>query len=250
MDSPLWAQAEGYALDWSPCVAGLMAAGDCNNNIHLWEPRADSGAWVVDRAPCKGHEGSVEDIQWSPTEPDVFISSSVDRHIFVWDRRQRTEPMLKVLAHEADVNVVSWNHSTSYMLASGGDDGTLRIWDLRNFKPSEFVAHFRHHKAAVTSVEWCPQESSMLATTSVDNETIVWDLALERDPEEEAAMAADMAALGSNATTPADIPPQLLFVHAGQTNVKELHWHRHIPGLITSTAEDGFHVFKPSNLGM
>ena len=108
----------------------------------------------------------------------------------------------------------------------------------------------RHHMGAVTSVEWCPHESSMLATTSADNQTIVWDLALERDPEEEAAMAADMEAMGSNAAAPADIPPQLLFVHAGQKNVKELHWHTQIPGLITSTAEDGFHVFKPSNLGM
>eukprot|EP00951_Prasinocladus_malaysianus_P000781 scaffold5550_cov43-Prasinocladus_malaysianus.AAC.1 len=108
----------------------------------------------------------------------------------------------------------------------------------------------RHHRAAVTSVEWCPHESSMLATTSADNQTIVWDLALERDPEEEAAMAADMEAMGSSAAAPQDIPPQLLFVHAGQKNVKELHWHQQIPGMITTTAEDGFHVFMPSNLGM
>ena len=51
--------------------------------------------------------------------------------------------MLRVLAHDADVNVISWNRMTSYMLASGGDDGTLRIWDLRNFQPTEFVAHFK-----------------------------------------------------------------------------------------------------------
>lgn len=51
--------------------------------------------------------------------------------------------MMRVMAHEADVNVISWNHATSYMLASGGDDGTLRIWDLRNFKPADFVAHFK-----------------------------------------------------------------------------------------------------------
>jgi WD40 repeat protein len=42
--------------------------------------------------------------------------------------------MLTVNAHDADVNVISWNRLATYMLASGGDDGTLRIWDLRNFK--------------------------------------------------------------------------------------------------------------------
>mmetsp|Transcript_14499 Transcript_14499/g.36672 ORF Transcript_14499/g.36672 Transcript_14499/m.36672 type:complete len:448 (-) Transcript_14499:31-1374(-) len=242
-------KTEGYAVDWSPVRAGLMATGDCGNAIRIWEPK-DGGGWVTQPNSCNAHEGSVEDIQWSPTEEDVFVSSSVDKHIFVWDKRQSNSPMLKVQAHDADVNVVSWNRSTTYMLASGGDDGVLRIWDLRNFTATDFVAHFKHHQAPVTSVEWCPHEPSMLATTSADNQTIVWDLALERDPEEEAAMAADMEALGSNAVAPTDIPPQLLFVHAGQRNVKEMHWHTQIPGLITATAEDGFHVFKPSNLGM
>ena len=46
----------------------------------------------------------------------------------------------------ADVNVLSWNRLTSYMLASGADDGTLRIWDLRNFKQGEYVANFGYHK--------------------------------------------------------------------------------------------------------
>ncbi len=73
----------------------------------------------------------------------VLLNLLHRRHIFVWDKRQRTAPMLRVLAHDSDVNVISWNRMTSYMLASGGDDGTLRIWDLRNFQPTEFVAHFK-----------------------------------------------------------------------------------------------------------
>ena len=66
-------------------------------------------------------------------------------------------------------------------------------------------------RGPVTSVEWCPFESSMLGTTSSDGQVAVWDLALERDPEEEAALAAHM-----NAASPDDLPPQLLFVHLGQ----------------------------------
>ena len=76
-----------------------------------------------------------------------------------------------------------------------------------------------------------------------DNQLAVWDLALERDPEEEAALAPE-----GNALAPADLPPQLLFVHAGQTDLKEAHWHPQIPGLMLSTAGDGFNVFKPYNV--
>ena len=51
-----------------------------------------------------------------------------------------------------------------------------------------------------------------------------------------------------NALAPADLPAQLLFVHAGQTDVKEAHWHAQIPGMLASTAADGLHVFKPCNI--
>ena len=152
--------------------------------------------------------------------------------------------MISVTAHETDVNVISWNQSTAYMLASGGDDGTLRVWDLRQFGPTAApVASFSHHRGPITSVEWCPHEASMLLTTSSDNTLGVWDLAVERDPEEEAALAPE-----TNVAAPADLPAQLLFLHAGQTDLKEGHWHRQIPGLMVTTAADGFNCFKPNNL--
>jgi len=41
--------------------------------------------------------------------------------------------LVPVQAHESDVNVISWNALVTYMLASGADDGAVRIWDLRSF---------------------------------------------------------------------------------------------------------------------
>ena len=85
------------------------------------------------------------------------------------------------------------------------------------------------------------QESSSIAVGGADNQITLWDLALEDDPE------AEKAHQGRDDLQ--DIPAQLYFVHQGQTDVKELHWHPQLPGVIASTAADSFHIFKPANAG-
>ena len=47
---------------------------------------------------------------------------------------------------QADVNVIAWNVLTPHTLASGGDEGRLRVWDLRAFEQP--VADFSHHRCA------------------------------------------------------------------------------------------------------
>ena len=216
------------------------------------------------------------------------------QNLRIYDTRDRNKAQITVEAHTADVNVLSWNTLTSYMLATGGDDGMMRVWDLRSL--DSYVASFNYHKKPICGIEWCPHESSMLSTCSEvrrhvtcalvvmrasrawrrmprsalidafalrdpnagrygivaqalitsmaaqDNSVAVWDLALERDPEEEARLAAESLHLDQAA------PAQLLFLHAGQTDIKEVHWHPQVPGLLASTAGDCFNVFKPSNV--
>ncbi|KAJ1295536.1 hypothetical protein BS78_01G231900 [Paspalum vaginatum] len=234
---------EGYAIDWSPLVAGRLVSGDCNNCIHLWEPSSNN--WNVDSNPFVGHSASVEDLQWSPTEADLFASCSVDGTIAIWDIRKGKKPCISVKAHKADANVISWNRLASCMIASGCDDGSFSVRDLRLIEKDPLVAHFEYHKKAITSIEWSPHEASSLAVTSEDHQLTIWDLSLERDAEEEAEFTAKIK---EQPNAPENLPPQLLFVHQGQRDLKELHWHPQIPSMIISTAIDGFNVLMPSNI--
>jgi len=228
---------EGFAVDWSPVKAGRLITGDCSKHIYLWD--AHEGSWVVDKVPFNGHTDSVEDLQFSPNEPNVFASCSVDKTIRIWDTRERKRSMLFVAAHKSDVNVISWNRKVSHLLCSGADDGIVKVWDLRNFKSTSPAANFKWHRGPITSVQWHPSDESILAVSSADNSVSTWDMALEADSEEKGE-GADPGEV--------ELPPQLLFVHQGQKDIKELRFHPQIPSLIITTALDGFNIFKPSNM--
>ncbi|CAH1098473.1 unnamed protein product [Psylliodes chrysocephalus] len=226
-------QKEGFAMDWCPTVPGTLATGDCKRDIHIWKPNNNMAGWTVDQRPLVGHTDSVEDIQWSPNEKSVLASCSVDKSIRVWDVRAPPSKACMLSAdqaHESDVNVINWNKNEPFIV-SGGDDGVLHIWDLRKFKDKTPLATFKHHTEPVVSIEWHPTDSAVFASAGADNQIALWDLSVEKDAEQ------------SNNEVEG-LPPQLLFIHQGQTNVKELHWHPQLPGVIISTAESGFNIFR------
>ncbi|XP_051812717.1 glutamate-rich WD repeat-containing protein 1 [Acanthochromis polyacanthus] len=234
--SPLFSfsghMAEGFAIDWSPKVPGRLVSGDCKKNIHVWEPREGGTSWQIDQRPFSSHSQSVEDLQWSPTEATVFASCSVDRSIRIWDIRAPPNSMLSAdEAHSSDINVISWNRTEPFLL-SGGDDGILKVWDLRQFKSGRPVANFKQHSAPITSVEWNPVDSSVFAASGADDVVSQWDLSVES------------CDAGARVEGVKDLPPQLLFLHQGQSEIKEVHWHPQIPGVLVSTALSGFNVFR------
>ena len=92
------------------------------------------------------------------------------------------------------------------------------------------VAVFRHHRGPVCSVEWHPTDSTVFAAAGEDNQLTQWDIAVEKGEDEPQELDS--------------VPPQLLFIHQGQTEIKELHWHPQMPGVVLSSALNGIDIFK------
>jgi len=232
-------QQEGYALDWSTQNVGFLASGDCNRDIFIWTPVQNVG-WNVNQKPLIGHTASVEDIQWSPKEGFVLASCSVDKSIRIWDVRASAKTACMITcenAHDSDINVISWNKFNP-LIASGGDDGILKIWDLRNMKSEKPIATFKHHKDHITAIEWHPWDSTILASGGDDDQIALWDFSLEADPDTQNQNNDD-----GDDDELKNLPPQLLFIHQGQKEIKELHWHPQKKGVIISTGT-AFNIFK------
>jgi ribosome assembly protein RRB1 len=211
---------EGYALEWG--YDGRLYAG--GNGLFIFDP-SESG-WTQSAALI-GHTAAVEDIQRSPSEPFALASCGCDRSIKFWDTRAiGLDAQLSLpYAHNGDVNVIAWNSLSSFQVASGGDDSVFKVWDLRNLSEAVSV---QWHSDSITSIAWNPKDESELSVSSADDRVTVWDFMIEDDCETEEGF-----------------PSQLLFVHQGQEDLKELRYHPTL-GFIVSTGADGFNVFRPA----
>lgn len=58
---------------------------------------------------------------------NFVASGSEDENVVIWNA-DRSEPVRCLKGHTGTVNAVSWNPKHHGMLASGSDDGTIRIW--------------------------------------------------------------------------------------------------------------------------
>ena len=62
-------------------------------------------------------------------------------------------------------------------------------------------------------------------------QVVQWDLAVEKDG-------------GGESEEMEGVAPQVLFIHQGQRELKELHWHPQLPGVMITTALSGFNIFR------
>lgn len=229
---------EGYGLDWSSTEDGSLLSGDVTGRIYY--THRNNSKWVTEKNPYQVNDASIEDIQWSKSEKTVFATAGTDGYVRIWDTRSKKhKPALSVVASQSDVNVISWCDRIDYLLASGHDDGTWGVWDLRNFQPNTQptpVVSYDFHKSPITSIAFNPLDESIVAVSSEDNTVTLWDLAVEADDEEITQQRNDTKELN-------DIPPQLLFVH-WQKDVKDVRWHKQLPGTLVSTGTDGLNIWK------
>ncbi|KAI8059238.1 WD40-repeat-containing domain protein [Gongronella butleri] len=240
--------AEGYGLAWNPHKeksSHLLSAGFDSIVCH-WDvnavPQADKELQPL--AMYKGHTAGVEDVAWNTRYDHLFASVGDDKRLMIWDtRKEHDDPTHNILAHESEVNCVSFAPNSEWVLATGSGDRTAVIWDMRNMK--EKVHTLVSHQSEILQLAWAPQHESVLATASNDRRILVWDISRIGQTQSD--------------TEAEDGPPELLFMHGGHTNkIADFDWNPAQPWTLASTAEDNIvqvwqmasHIYAPGTTDM
>ena len=107
---------------------------------------------------------------------DEILCGANDGFIYLYDRFQNIRS-LKIDGHDDDVNAVSFVDSATHILASGGDDGLVKIWDRRSLRESNPipVGTFAGHSDGVTYID-SRGDGRHLISNSKDQTIKLWDL--------------------------------------------------------------------------
>ncbi|CAJ0585181.1 unnamed protein product, partial [Mesorhabditis spiculigera] len=221
---------EGYGLSWNPNQAGHLLSASDDQSVCLWDISANvnaspAGSYVEAKSKFNGHHSVVEDVAWHVLHDNVFGSVGDDKKLLIWDTRHdnQKQPLHNIDAHNAEVNCLSFNPYSEYILATGSADKTVALWDLRNLKLK--LHSFESHRDEIFQVQWSPHNETILASSGTDRRLHVWDLS--KIGEEQSPEDAE------------DGPPELLFIHGGhQAKISDFSWNPNEPWVICSVSED------------
>ncbi|KAK7145775.1 hypothetical protein R3I93_013492 [Phoxinus phoxinus] len=151
---------------------GVIVIYDLENNSKKLQYSCKT-VCTVGRSSRHVHKFSVETVQWYPHDTGMFVSSSFDKTMKVWD----TETLKPAEEFQFDGNVychhmspVARKHS---LIAVGTKDPKVQLCDL---KSGSRIHILQGHRGEILSVRWSPRYEHILATASTDSRVRVWDV--------------------------------------------------------------------------
>jgi histone-binding protein RBBP4 len=162
----------------------------------------------------KGHTDTVEDVAFHPTDSNILCSVSDDTRLLFWDSRcDHGKPVNAVKASEVDVHVVDWNALNTNLIATGGKDKIVKVWDWRKIgefssprkggkkqqegetaSEKDMVIMSHSHEGEILRASWSPHDENVFASASDDGCLNVWDLSRKKgtnSSDEEATTTAN-----------------------------------------------------------
>ncbi|CAO1616055.1 unnamed protein product [Sympodiomycopsis kandeliae] len=142
------------------CDGSYLSIGTDRGFVQLWDVGSGQRVRTLKPSAEGGADNACANVSaWAPdgTFSVGYASGLIREH----DVRERNS-ILRDLerAHVGHVSGLEWR-ADSALLASGGNDNVVKVWDRRTAVPK---MRKENHQASVKAMSWCPWNSNLLAT--------------------------------------------------------------------------------------
>ncbi|KAK4409824.1 Ribosome biogenesis protein WDR12 [Sesamum angolense] len=158
----LW---NGYESDTE---SGLVSVKKRKKDGEDEEPQSEGEALST----LVGHTQCVSSVTW-PERGTVF-SASWDHSIRRWDV-ETGKDSLSIFCGKV-INCLDIGGESSALIAAGGSDPVLRIWDPRKPGTLSPIFQFSSHNSWISSCKWHHKSWFHLVSASYDGKVMLWDL--------------------------------------------------------------------------
>lgn len=144
------------------CKENYVATGDMSGLILVW--KRDSSLEVKD---CKIFEYEVDDLQWMswhPLSDPVLVAGDQSGIIWIFKVTDGSVKSLQGFGFASNYGRIT---KCGTRLVSGYEDGSLRIWDLKQSTVIHTITGGRAHSSSITSID-IDSSDSLAASGSTD----------------------------------------------------------------------------------
>ncbi|GAA5814733.1 hypothetical protein MFLAVUS_008235 [Mucor flavus] len=179
-------------VQWSPHIAReSWVASTSNQKLLVWNLNY-SGSRAIEHV-FHAHARAISDINWSPHQPDILATCSVDTYVHLWDLREpnsrskdqdddrKMRSSCSFTPWNAAATQVKFNRKSEYLIASAHDKD-VKIWDLR--KGAVPVTSITAHSKKIYGIDWSRQNDHDIVTCSLDKLVKFWNIHTPEKEEE------------------------------------------------------------------
>lgn len=175
-----WGKMHSFIGGVCPCTS-LASNGDQIASV------GEDGKLVILNPDQKEISRSIESVGGCSMYAVIYVRASevltgnMQGHLKLWDIRS-SQPSKATLVSPDQIAVfdLAGHPTQQHLVAAGGEDGALTIWDMRN--TNQPITVISAHSGPITEVKFHPASPEHLFTCGLDGQILHWDASAAARP--------------------------------------------------------------------